>query len=220
VSVQPESAGELVRDAIERDGVVRNGLARGLINHRALARWIQENAGFDVSFDAVLNAIRRYPLGRSTARRQAVGRLMLKLSLKNKVAVLSLRNEREVQRAIAKFSEQVNYANGETFRVVSSMDAVSVTLDSKNAEKLESQVLKSVILRRLKNLAELTVAMDAEIERSSGVISTIASELATNDVNIRQLASVGPGRVLILIDEKDAMDAYRALEDLSKAGNA
>jgi hypothetical protein len=33
-----QSAGELVRNVIERDGVIRNGLARGLVNHRALAR--------------------------------------------------------------------------------------------------------------------------------------------------------------------------------------
>ena len=195
---------------------MRNGLVRGLINHRALARSIQEAAGSEASFDAILGAIRRYPLDRLPAKRQVIGSLVLRLSLKNKIAVLSLRNEREVQRAIAKFSEQVNYANGETFRVVSSMDAVSVTLDSKDADQLESKVSKTVVLRRLESLAELTVAMDAEIEKVPGVISTIASELATNDVNVRQLASVGPGRVLVLVDEDDALDAYRALEGLSR----
>lgn len=217
MSIRRKSAGELVRDAIERDGVVRNGLVRGLINNRALARTILEGAGPDASFDAILGAIRRYPLGKSSAKRQATGSPVLKLSLKNRVAVLSLKNEREVQKAIAKFSEQVNYANGETFRVVSSMDAVSVTLDSKNADRLESGVPKAVILRRLESLAELTVAMDPEIEKVPGVISAIASELAINDVNVRQLTSVGPGRVIILIDEKDAMDAYRSLESLSRA---
>ena len=206
----------MVREAIERDGIVRNGLVRGLINHRALARSIQEGAESDTSFDAILGAIRRYPLGRLPAKRQTIGRLVLKLSLKNRIAVLSLKNEREVQVVIAKFSEQVNYANGETFRVVSSMDAVSVTLDSKNADQLESLVSKSVVLRRLGSLAELTVAMDAEIEKVPGVISTIASELAMNDVNVRQLASVGPGRVLVLVDENDALEAYRALEGLSR----
>ena len=127
-----------------------------------------------------------------------------------------MKNEREVPKAIAKFSEQVNYANGETFRVVSSLDAVSVTLDSRNADRLESSVPKQFVIRKLENLAELTVAMDLEIEKTPGVISTIASELAANDVNIRQLASVGPGRVLILVDEKDALNGYRALEGLSR----
>lgn len=216
MSDQLVSAGELVRKVIERDGVVRNGLARGLVNHRALARWVQESSPAEVSFDAILSAIRRYPIRQASAKRQVHGRMILKLSLKNKVAVVSLKNEREVQKAVARFSEEVNYANGETFRVASSMEAVSVTLDAKNASRFESQVPKSSVLRRIEKLAELVVTMEPEIERTPGGISTIASELAMNDVNIRQLTSVGPGRILILVDEKDAMEAYRALELLAE----
>jgi len=116
MSNQPKPAGELVREVIERDGVVRNGLARGLVNHRALARWIQNSSLTDASFDSLLSAIRRYPVQQSTARRQFAGGMILKLSLKNKIVVISLRNESEVQKAVARFSEEVNYANGETFR--------------------------------------------------------------------------------------------------------
>ena len=216
MSDKTQSAGELVRKVVERDGVVRNGLARGLVNHRALARWIQSTSD-GASFDAILSAIRRYPIRQSSARRQVLGRMILKLSLKNGVTVLSLKNEREVQKAVARFSEGVNYANGETFRVVSSMEAVSVTLDSKNSAGLESLVPKSVVLRKLEHMAELVVSMGIEIEKESGVISTIASELAMNDVNVRQLTSVGPGRILVLVDEKDAMEGYRALESLAQA---
>ena len=127
MSDKAQSPGELVRNVIERDGIIRNGLARGLVNHRALARWIQSTSD-DASFDAILGAIRRYPIKEASTRRQALGKMVLKLSIKNRVAVLSLRNERDVQKAVARFSEEVNYANGETFRVVSSMEAVSVTL--------------------------------------------------------------------------------------------
>ena len=74
MSNQPKPAGEIVREAIERDGVIRNGLARGLVNHRALARWIQDSSPTEASFDALLSAIRRYPLQHSTARRQFTGR--------------------------------------------------------------------------------------------------------------------------------------------------
>lgn len=217
MSNQTKSAGELVREAIERDGVVRNGLARGLVNHRALARWVQTSSPTEASFDAILSAIRRYPIRESAAKRQFAGGMILKLSLKNKIAVISLRNEKEVQKTIARFSEDVNYASGETFRVVTSMEAVSVTLDSKNARRLETRVSKSQVLRKLDGLAEVLVTMEPDVEMASGVISTIASELATNDVNIRQLASVGPGRVIILVDEGDALGAYRCLEALANA---
>jgi len=213
---EAQSAGEIVRDAIERDPVIRFGLARGLVNHRALARVIQAEAHTDVSFDALLSAIRRYPTKRSYERREKVGRTILKLVLKNKVTVLSLKNDRETQRAIARFSEEVNYSAGETFRVITALDHVSVTLDTKNADKFETRIPKSVVRKKTSGLAELTVEMKAEVEDSPGALAGIVGELALNDVNIRQLTSVGPARVIVLVNESDALKSYQALETLAK----
>ena len=214
---EAQSAGEIVRDAIERDPVIRFGLARGLVNHRALARVIQAEAHTDVSFDALLSAIRRYPTKRSYERREKVGRTILKLVLKNKVTVLSLKNDSETQRAIARFSEEVNYSAGETFRIITALDYVSVTLDTKNADKFETRIPRSVVRKKTSGLAELTVEMKAEVEDSPGALAGIVGELALNDVNIRQLTSVGPARVIVLVNESDALKSYQALETLAKA---
>jgi len=213
---EAQSAGDIVRNAIERDPVIRFGLARGLVNHRALARTIQAEARTDVSFDALLSAIRRYPLKRSYEKRGQAGRMIVKLAVKNKIAVLSLKNDSETQRAIARFSEEVNYSGGETFRVISSMDYVSVTLDAKNADKFETRVPKSIVRKKTSGLAELTVEMKVEVEDSPGALAAIVGELALNNVNLRQLTSVGPGRVIVLVNESDAMTAYQALETLAK----
>jgi len=214
---EAQPAGELVRNIIERDPVVRFGLARGLVNHRALARMIQAEASVDVSFDALLSAIRRYPLRRTYERREEIGGMILKLALKNKVAVLSLKNGNETQRVIARFSEEVNYSSGETFRVVSSMDYVSITLDTSNADKFESRIPKSMIRKKTGGLAELTVEMKVEVEDVPGALAAIIGELSLNEVNIRQLTSVGPGRIIVLVNEAEALKSYQALETLAKA---
>jgi hypothetical protein len=214
---QAQSAGELVRNVVERDSVVRFGLARGLVNHRALARAIQAEAQTEVSFDALLSAIRRYPLQRSYENRGQAGKMIMKLAVKNKIGVLSLKNDGETQRAISRFSEEVNYSGGETFRVISSMDYVSVTLDTMNADKFETRIPKSIIRKKTSGLAELTIEMKVEVEDSPGALAAIVGELALNDVNVRQLTSVGPGRVIVLVNESDAMKAYQALETLARA---
>ena len=214
---ETQPAVELVRNTIERDPVVRFGLARGLVNHRALARAIQAETRTDVSFDALLSAIRRYPLRKSTEKRGQVGQMITKLAVKNRVAVLSLRNQSETQSAIARFSEEVNYSGGETFRVVSSMDYVSVTLDTKNADVFETHIPKFIIRRKMSGLAELTIEMKAEVEDSPGALAASVGEIALNDVNIRLLTSVGPGRFIVLVIESDAMNAYQALETLGRA---
>ncbi len=210
-------ASDIVRETIERDGVVRHGLARGLINARALARSIATGTRDGPSFDAILGAIRRYPVRASAARREHAGRTILKLSLKNRVAVLSVRNHPDLQLTLARFAADAGHPRGETFRLVSSPDAVSVTIDSKNLDKLESKIPKADVLRKLLSLAEIVVEMSADVDRVPGALSEITTELTVNDVNIVQLATMGPGRVFILVEERDATRAYRALEALSLA---
>jgi hypothetical protein len=47
----------------ETDPVIKRGLQRGIINSRALARFIQEEDGEESTLDAILGIIRRYPVG-------------------------------------------------------------------------------------------------------------------------------------------------------------
>jgi hypothetical protein len=85
-------ASTMVRDVSERDGVVRHGLSRGLINAHALARSIQTANPTAASFDAILSAIRRYPLSEISEERRANARMIHKLTMKNNVTVVSIRN--------------------------------------------------------------------------------------------------------------------------------
>ena len=209
-------ASTLVRKTIERDGVVRHGLSRGLINAHALARSIQHANPKAASFDAILSAIRRYPLGEPDESQHATNRIIHKLTMKNNVSVLSIRNHPEVQLTIARFAEEVDYTHGETFRVVIGPKTISVTVDSKNADRLASVIPKARLVKQIHNLAELVLDLTADADIALGVLAAITNELAVNDVNIIQLSTLGPGHILILVDERNATNAYQALSTLNK----
>ncbi len=211
------SAQEIVRTAIERDGVVRHGLARRLINVRALARTIQQTARGEATFDAILSAIRRYPVGGQPAVRAKLGQSILKLRMKNNIVVVVVRSRLQVQPMLARFAGEIHDAEGETFRMVWSSETVSVTIDSKNLPRLESLLPRPAILKKLEDLAELIVDMSSEIEAYPGSLSAVTTELAMNDVNVVQLSTVGPGRIILLVHERDALRGYQALQNLSKA---
>ena len=49
-----------VTNFIEQDVSIRRGLTRGIINTRALAKYIHKNLMLSSSIDAVISAIRRY----------------------------------------------------------------------------------------------------------------------------------------------------------------
>ncbi len=211
-----QNATALVRLAIERDGVLRNALARGIVNTRAVARDIELKANGSVSFDAVLSAIRRYPVRNTSQDLRDSGHVFLKLSLRNRITVVSLKNSQELQNTILRFSSETNSAGGETFRLVTNMDTASVTIDTKNLERFESFISDSQVNRILSGLAEIVIDMPVEIEESPGILSSIVTELSINDVVIRQFTTIGPGRMIVLVGEEAATRAFDTLQKLGR----
>lgn len=230
------STGDVVREAIERDGSIKIGLARGLINARALARYLQKSTHERYTFEALLSAIRRYPIEESAAKRINAGKLIRKLSMKNEISVIHMRNSPELQQVLARLAGEVDHSRGETFRAVSTTKAVKVEIDSKNEDKLISKLQKRDILQKETDLAELAVDM-SDIRNTPGILGELSTELAINGVNILELSEIGHeylesagighipvargatgslSQVFFIVDERDALRAYQALQRLSK----
>ena len=217
-----------MRQIIERDGSIKIGLSRGLINARALARYIQVATREQHSFEAIVSSIRRYPLKESIDKYQAVGRFVQKIALKNKMVHVLIENSPGVPTTLARFSEKVNYANGETFHSVTGYEAISVVIDSKNLSKLLAAIPKSSTLKVEDELAQLVVTLSDEADRWIGVNAVLTAQLAMNDIDIRlyfdaphthgkgQSVSLGGVLINVLVLERDAMKAYQAIEDLGR----
>lgn len=209
------STSDAVRDVIERDGVLKEGLSRGLINVRALARYIQKATPEEHSFEALVSAVRRYPVKASAAEYRAIGKLIRKLTLKNEIVAVTVRSSPDVPGWLAKFSGAVDYGRGETFRVVSGAESVSIVIDSHNVSKLKDVIPRSEIVRVLPDLSEIVIILSDEALRRVGVGATIFTELAINRVNFLYVLSYGPPHAFaVIVDRDDAMAAYRALERL------
>jgi len=130
------STRDVVREMIERDGSIKIGLARGLINERALARYIQKETHERYTFEALVSAVRRYPIHEGTRMRTTAGKAIRKIELKNNICVILLRNRAELQPMLAKFVGELDHAGGDTFRIITTARAVKLEIDSKNADEL------------------------------------------------------------------------------------
>jgi len=208
--------GDVVREFIERDGVLKNGLARGLINARALARHIQTETKERYSFEAILSAIRRYPIKVSAAKYREAGRLISRITLKNKITLVTIRNSPELPSIMAEFSKEIDYGRGETLRVISGPESVCVVIDSNKLDKLMARIPKKDIVKTLGDLSEILLMLDEAALRIPGVAAALTTEFSINGINL--LASAAPPTWHVyMVEEKDALNAYRALERLSRA---
>lgn len=215
VSERPPS--EAVKEIIERDGAIKIGLARGLVNARALARYIQIATHNLYTFESLVSAIRRYPVKASAAEYQEAGKLITNLTLKNKIVAVTIRSAPEVPLILAKFSSEIDYGRGETFRVSSGAESISVVIDSKNLDKLTAAIPKKDVVRVLGDLSEIIVVLSDVALKTVGVAATITTELAINGVNIMYIMSYGPPHTMVfIVEEEEALNGYRGLQKLSK----
>jgi hypothetical protein len=216
--ILPNTAGTVER-IIESDGAIRSGMARGLLNVRALARYIQEEArrdGEELSLEAIIGSIRRYPMEQRWSSQQNLGKLFRKLTMRNKIVDVAILNDPEITAALGKFASMIDYSLGETFRLVSGVEAIRVVIDEKNLEKMKSIIPKKNIPKISTGLAEIIVSMYDVADTTPGVVSTVTTELAMQGINMIEFMSCVP-ELIIVVDEKDALRSYEAIEKLSKA---
>jgi hypothetical protein len=232
MSDSERSTRDVVREMIERDGSIRIGLARGLINERALARYIQKVTHERYTFEALVSAIRRYPIHHSTELRASVGKAIRKIELKNNICVILLRNRAELQPILAKFVGELDHSGGDTFRIITTARAVKLEIDSENAEGLLARLQKGDLLERWNSMAEIRVETSEEERDTPGIIASLFTELAMSGISVVEHSSVdelpkvgdhGQRRAkfipydIFIIDERNATTAYEALQRLREA---
>lgn len=213
-----QSASEVARRFIDDDPVVRQGLERGLINVRALARHIKTTTGTDGTLGAITAAIWRYPVRETAPKASSVGGLISALTLRDRISAFGVVNSEESWRTMAKLPEVIDAARGETLRIVSGLEASTVVIDSKNSNKLRSMLPEGSIGKAFEDLAEITIHLHEPSWEATGVLSVLATEIALNGVSIAFHFGYGPPPCIVFeVHEKDAIKAYQALEKLRKS---
>ena len=199
---------------MEKDPVIRNGLARGLINSRALARYLQVATHEEVTFEALVSAIRRYPVKEALQKRQEMGRLISKIGIKNKIVEVAIRNDPEMPPLLARFSGEVDYGRGDTLSIVSSAHEVIVVVDSSNLDKLLGVIPKRNVMSVDHDLATVVVNYKTPVVGTPGLLAAICTEIAIEGISIRDLIETLSDSTF-LVREEDALRAYEAVKRLA-----
>ena len=161
-----------------------------------------------------ISLVKRYPVQEGIGSREAMTKLVLKLTLKNKIAVVALTNDPKIPRALARFSAEVDYSRGETLHIVSGIETVKVVTDSKDLDKLKAVVPNKRILSITTNLAEIVISLADSVLNTPGVVATISTHLARNGINLVEYITCSP-HAIVVVEEKDALKSYQLLEELA-----
>lgn len=202
---------------LDNSPCVRRDLSRGLINARALAKYILKTQKMDATLDATISAIRRYEFDQQgdifiTARKlisQTVN-----LSTRSGLAEVSLVKDYDIQRSLPELFDIIDYARGEVLRIIQATESIKLLVDEKNLENITELFPKDKILKIDRNLAEINMHMHPRMITTHGILAVMANELAINGINIIEVMSCLP-EMLLFVKEEDVLNAYRVLYQLS-----
>ncbi len=167
---------------IETDPVIRKGLQRGIVNSRALARYIQRSEGLDSTTDAILGIIRRYEVSdrKPSGLKQVFGEC--ELSMRNRVANFQVDCRQETMNRMTDFTNNRWMDRGEITKVLFGAGLMTVISDRKALEAFLRTPRPGEMMRYSTDLAEISVRIPAEPPATDGITAKITMELVLNDI--------------------------------------
>lgn len=207
-----------IHKILDQNPAIRVNMSRGLINIRALAKYIIKERKIDASLDAVISAIRRYKIDSYNHIFENALNLIkksLSISTMSSLAIITATKDDEIQKLLPKLFSIIRYSQGNVLRIIQANESIKIIIDEKNLEKILELFPRESIQDVEKHLAEINLRVHSDTKYTLGVSAIISNELAINGINIIETMSCFP-EALWFIDEKSLLKAYSALDRLRK----
>ena len=200
---------------LDKDPCIKRGLAQGLINVRALARYLLEEKKVESTLDAVISAIRRYKLSRYNKIFSIADKTVSQstISTKTHLANVAVIKDEEVQTLLPKLFSIIHYNQGDVLRIIQADESIKILVDEKNLEKIRGLFPKKKIMKIDRNLAEINMHLHPEAVNTPGILAVTSNELAMNNVNVMETMSCVP-EMLWFVKETDVLKAHEILYEL------
>jgi aspartokinase len=206
-----------VWEILDNDITIKKDLERGIINVSALAQYILDTYKIEGSLDSVISSIRRYRSDTGVqddfakiakSLREAI------LSTKTNITLLTLRNSSSSYKYIGQLLSQEDFHKNDVFRMIKTRHEVQVIVDRDSMEKVKNYFPEGLVEDTRSRLAEISIQLTKEGWETSGVLSRITNELATQGINIVAVFSVYPS-ITIFMEESTILKAHDALIRIS-----
>lgn len=213
---RPMSVHEAVEARIMGDPVLQEALARGIVNARALSRWLIKTGTVEASEDTVMRAVRER-FGGTGAVPFAAARAVHRASHLNRrshMCMIHMRNNAAAQRLLPGLLAGMDPLREEVLRVIISGDGIQLFMDERNLDRTRAALGDADVLSVRCDLAELSVLRSIS-DAVPGVLAVEAMRLALQGINLVGIVT-GVHHDIFFVDDSEAFEAYRLLYGLSR----
>lgn len=197
-----------VWEILSNDVSIRKDLARGIINSRALAKYLMNNYDLDSGIDGIISAIRRFERDPGVQERFQTVKQSLngsKLSTRTNLACITYDAPSDADGLI--FSLVKQHKQG-VWMMAKGENTLKVILNQDFLQGIEKHLVSASSTK--KGLAEVHVSIGDKAVSTKGLFARITNEIANQDVNIEEVLTVAP-ELILLVKNEDIVKAHDAV---------
>jgi aspartokinase len=197
------------------DPILRQCVARGIVNYRKLAKLLQpmisQVLGKDVSVDAIKVALLRSSskIGEEKGVRREVLDVIAKSSveLRTDITIIVVRSSATsyITQHLTKIVQRARFV-----AVMQSVIATTIVIDKDAAEELLKNIRREDIIDVQRDQAAIVIVSPEEIMKIPGVLAYIANVLAQNNINIVHVESCYTDTIII-VSKGDLEKAFNVI---------
>ncbi|MCC6056874.1 MAG: ACT domain-containing protein [Desulfurococcaceae archaeon] len=209
------SISQVVTEVVAGDPILRQCVARGIVNYRKLAKLLQpmisQVLGKDVSVDAIKVALLRSSskIGEEKGVRREVLDIIAKSSveLRTDITIIVVRSSTTnyITQLLTKIVQRARFV-----AVMQSVIATTIVIDRDAAEELLKNIRREDIIDVQRDQAAIVIVSPEEIMKIPGVLAYIANVLAQNNINIVHVESCYTDTIII-VSKSDLEKAFNVI---------
>jgi hypothetical protein len=202
-----------IHDLLGRHPEIEKCHREGLINRRALARYLIANGvGGPDDLDAVVASLRRYDFGDLEGQGPELFR-EIRVTLKDRIMIVDFEKEKALLQDLEKILGQFQYDRGDTLKFVVGTASIKLFVDQGKEPTVRSLLTRYRVQRRLDRLSEISMMFPTTATETRGVLAVLTREFALNDVVLAELLTASP-ELLIYVRDEHVAKAYEIVRRL------
>lgn len=201
------------QSVLSREPEIEKCVRKGLINRRALARYlVARGVGRPDQFDAVVATIRRHDFGEDVREARSLFD-DVRISLKDRILILDFEKEKELLRRLERMIAHIDYDRGDTLKIVVGTSSIKLFLDEAKEKELGSIFDRFAVRNRMDHVSEISMLFRDEAARTRGILAVITREAALNDIVISEFLTSSP-ELLMYVKDQYVARAYEVVRRL------
>lgn len=207
------STNQQIGKYLSKDLCIQRDLDRGIINTRALAKFLIKRYGLVASLDSVISAIRRHDVEKSFKKQEREVMNVLKeasILTKTRIAMVEVRQDANFIKKLGALDDGISGH----LKLITGTESFKILTESENTKKLK-EIFKKSILEIIDNLSAISITLNKRAMETKGVLARMANEISLHNINIIEIITCVP-EVIVYVEQKDLVKTHGILMKLAR----